>query len=156
MRRGASQVALVVKNPPANAEGIRDGCSIPEWGRFRWRKARQPTSVFLPEGIPWTEGPSGLQRQSIASQRVAPDWRDLAPIDCFIHQQLDTHSSQAHLETFMQTDHVLNRKMHLNKSHTTEITVICSQTMIEFYCKSITESSWKPHTHLGIQQHSFK
>ena len=30
----ASQVALVVKNPPASAEDIRDAGSIPESGRF--------------------------------------------------------------------------------------------------------------------------
>ena len=30
---GASQVALVVKNPPANAEDIRDASSIPGSGR---------------------------------------------------------------------------------------------------------------------------
>ena len=30
---GASQVALVVKNPPANAGDIRDTSSIPGWGR---------------------------------------------------------------------------------------------------------------------------
>ena len=29
----ASQVALVVKNPPANARGIRDTGSIPGWKR---------------------------------------------------------------------------------------------------------------------------
>ena len=31
--RGACQVALVVKNPPANAGDIRDGGSIPGLGR---------------------------------------------------------------------------------------------------------------------------
>ena len=31
---GASQVALVVKNPPANAGGMRDVGLIPESGRF--------------------------------------------------------------------------------------------------------------------------
>ena len=30
---GASHVALVVKNPPANAGDIRDADSIPGWGR---------------------------------------------------------------------------------------------------------------------------
>ena len=30
---GASQVALVVKNPPANAGDVRDAGSIPGWGR---------------------------------------------------------------------------------------------------------------------------
>ena len=31
---GASQVVLVVKNPPANAEDVRDVGSIPGLGRF--------------------------------------------------------------------------------------------------------------------------
>ena len=31
---GASQVALVVKNPPANAGDIGDPGSTPGWGRF--------------------------------------------------------------------------------------------------------------------------
>ena len=30
---GASQVVLVVKNPPANAGDIRDGGSVPGWER---------------------------------------------------------------------------------------------------------------------------
>ena len=30
---GASQVALVVKNPPVNSGDIRDTVSIPGWGR---------------------------------------------------------------------------------------------------------------------------
>ena len=45
----ASQVAPVVKNPPANAGDIRDVGSIPGSGRFPWRRAWQPTPVFLPE-----------------------------------------------------------------------------------------------------------
>ena len=44
----ASQVALVVKNPPANARDLRDLCSIPESGRFPWRRKRQLSPVFLP------------------------------------------------------------------------------------------------------------
>ena len=39
---GASQVALVVKNPPANAGDTRDLGSIP------WRKKWDPTPVFFP------------------------------------------------------------------------------------------------------------
>ena len=46
--RWASQVALVVKNPPANAGDLRDMGSIPGWGRSPGEKARQPTPVFLP------------------------------------------------------------------------------------------------------------
>ena len=44
----ASQVALMVKNPPANAGNVRDaGFNL--WVRkILWRRAWQPTSVFLP------------------------------------------------------------------------------------------------------------
>ena len=40
-------------------------------GKMPWRKARQPTPVFLPRESPWTEEPSGLQ--SMGSQRVRHD-----------------------------------------------------------------------------------
>ena len=44
---GASQVALVVKNPPANAGDMR--CGFDPWvGKIPWRRAWQPTPVFLP------------------------------------------------------------------------------------------------------------
>ena len=41
-------MALVVKNPPANAGDISDGGSIPGLGKMPWRRARQPTAVLLP------------------------------------------------------------------------------------------------------------
>ena len=44
----ASWMALVVKNPPANARDTRDVGLIPGLGRFPWRRKRQPTPVFLP------------------------------------------------------------------------------------------------------------
>ena len=48
---GASQVALVVKNVPANAGDVKDiGDTglIPWVGKIPWQRAWQPTSVFLP------------------------------------------------------------------------------------------------------------
>ena len=45
---GASQGALVVKNPPANAGDTRDQGVIPGSGRSRWRRKWQPAPVFLP------------------------------------------------------------------------------------------------------------
>ena len=42
-------MALVVKNPPANAGDIREVGSIPGSGRSPWRRAWQPTPVFFPE-----------------------------------------------------------------------------------------------------------
>ena len=44
--RLASQVALVAKNLPANAADMRPGFS-PWVGNILWRRARQPTPVFL-------------------------------------------------------------------------------------------------------------
>ena len=42
------QVALVVKNPPANAEDIKR-CGFQIWVRkIPWRRAWQPTPVLLP------------------------------------------------------------------------------------------------------------
>ena len=43
-----SQVALVVKNPSANARDIGEASLIPGLGRFPSRRAWQPTPVFLP------------------------------------------------------------------------------------------------------------
>ena len=55
-----SLVAQTVKNP----------CMMQEtWvGKIHWRRAWQPTPVFLPGETPWTEEPGGLQ--SMGSRRV--------------------------------------------------------------------------------------
>ena len=42
-----SQVALVVKNPPANTGDGRDGFD-PWVGKTPWRRAQQPTPAFFP------------------------------------------------------------------------------------------------------------
>ena len=44
---GASQVAQVVKNLPANARDMRPGFD-PWVGKIPWRRAWQPTPVSLP------------------------------------------------------------------------------------------------------------
>ena len=41
-------------------------------GKIPWRRAWQPTPVFLPGESPWAEEPGGLQ--STRSQRVRHDW----------------------------------------------------------------------------------
>ena len=50
---------------------MRDLGLIPSVGKIPWRKAWQPTPVFLPGESPWTEEPAGLQ--STGSQRVGYD-----------------------------------------------------------------------------------
>ena len=67
-----SQVALVVKNLPANA-----GDQIRSLGWDNPLEEDMAThSSVLAWRLPWTEEPGGLQ--SIGSQRVGHDWSDLA------------------------------------------------------------------------------
>ena len=78
MRRcitGASQVALGIKNLPANAGDIRDASSVPGSG---WSLGGERGNPFQYSclGNPWTEEPGGLQ--SRGSQRVGHDWSNLA------------------------------------------------------------------------------
>ena len=63
----ASLVAQMVKNPPAMQETWVQ-CMV---GKIPWRRAWQPTPVFLPGESPWSEEPGGLQ--SMGSQRVRQD-----------------------------------------------------------------------------------
>ena len=63
----ASQVALTVKNPAANAGDAGNSGSIPGSGRSR-RRAWQPTPEFLPGESPCTQETDGLQ--SIEFHRV--------------------------------------------------------------------------------------
>ena len=65
------QVAQVVKNPPANAEGVRDAGSIFGSGRCAGGGYATHSSI-LAWRILWTEEPGGLQ--FIGSHRVGHDW----------------------------------------------------------------------------------
>ena len=74
----ASQVTLVIKTLPANVRDMRDVGLIPDVGleRSPWRRAWQPTPVFLHGESPWIEEPGGLQARGL--QRIGHSWRDLA------------------------------------------------------------------------------
>ena len=63
----ASQVALVVKNVPANARDIRDAGSIPGSGRSPGGEHGNHSSV-LAWRIPRTEEPGGLQSMRLQSR----------------------------------------------------------------------------------------
>ena len=65
---------------PGGASGKKPACRCrrhkrpgfdPWVGKTPWRRAWQPTPVFLPGESPWTEEPGGLQ--SIGSHRVEHD-----------------------------------------------------------------------------------
>ena len=55
----ASQVALVVKNPSANAGDVRDPGLISGLGRSLEESTAVHSSI-IPWRIPWTEEPGGL------------------------------------------------------------------------------------------------
>ena len=63
----ASQVVVVVKNPPANAEDVRNVGSVPELGRSPGGGHATHSST-LAWRMPWTEEAGRLQ--SVGSQRV--------------------------------------------------------------------------------------
>ena len=59
-------MVLVVKNPPANAEDVRH--EFDPWvGKIPWRRAWQPTPVFLPGKF---HGQMSLAGYSPRGQRV--------------------------------------------------------------------------------------
>ena len=67
---GAPQLALVVKNPPANAGDERHGFN--HWvGKIPWRKAWQPTPVRLPGE---SHGQRGLVGCSCKESNTTSDW----------------------------------------------------------------------------------
>ena len=66
----ASQVALVVKKPPANAGDVRDAGLIPGMERSPGGGYDNPLHI-LAWRIPWTEEPGRLQ--SIGSHKVRHD-----------------------------------------------------------------------------------
>ena len=67
----ASQVALVVKNPPADAGDLRDLGSILGSGRSPGEGHGNPLQYSCPGESLWTEEPGGLQ--SMGSQRAGHD-----------------------------------------------------------------------------------
>ena len=73
---GAFQVAIVVKNPPANARDIRDIGLIPGSGRSSGLGNGNPLQYYCLEN-PMGRG-AWCATQSMGSQRVRHSWNDLA------------------------------------------------------------------------------
>ena len=73
----ASQVALLTKNPPANAEDIRDVYLIPGLGRSSGGGHGKPLQYFCLES-PTGRGACQATVPSMGLQRVGYNWSDLA------------------------------------------------------------------------------
>ena len=63
----ASQVGLVVKNPPANAGDVERRGFDPWVRMISWRRAWQPIPVFLFGEFSWTEEPGALTESQYRS-----------------------------------------------------------------------------------------
>ena len=74
----ASQVALVVKNPPASSGNIRDIGSVPQWGRFPGGGHSNPLQYFC------LENPMDRGAWWATVHRVTKNWTRL--------KQLSTHA----------------------------------------------------------------
>ena len=82
----------MIKNPPVNAEDIREAGSIPVLGM-------QPTPVLLPGKLPWSKEPDALY--SIESQRVRHSWSDILHMNRMLISNLFT------LKTFHRVSFIL-------------------------------------------------
>ena len=84
------------------------GCHFDPWvEKIPWRKAWQPTPVFLPGESPWAEKSGGLQ--SMGSQRVGYDWSDWAHMHQEIGCSLFSRIAKFHLCYYMETIHLITR-----------------------------------------------
>ena len=91
----ASPVALVVKNPPANAGDIRDMSSIPGSGRSPGGGHGNPCPSIVAWRIPWTEEPGGLWSIALQSQTRLKQLSTYAHTKCKIYRQLIRKPSSA-------------------------------------------------------------
>ena len=81
----ASQVALVVKNPPASAEDKRDAGSVPELGTFPGEGNGNPLQYS------YLENPIDREVWSIGSQRVGYNWSNL---ECKKDERMETEKER--------------------------------------------------------------
>ena len=85
----ASQVVLVVKNPPAKVGDIRDTGSIPGSGRSPGGGHGNPLQYSCLEN-PMNREPGGLQ--SMGSKRAGYDWVTYAHVQACMHTRTHTHT----------------------------------------------------------------
>ena len=68
-------VIAPVKDFPGGSDGKESACSVGglgsvPGGKIPWRRAWQPSPVFMPGESPWTEKPGGLQSMQVAKRQT--------------------------------------------------------------------------------------
>ena len=99
----ASQVVLVVKNPPTNAGDIKRRGFDPWIRKIPWKKAWQPTPVFLPGKF------NGQRSLAGCSPWGCKEWDTT--------KQLSTHTYPKQLSACTHTHKHTHNSQTLNKSH---------------------------------------
>ena len=127
-KTGASQVVLVVKNPPTNAGDIE----MWVWSLGREDPLEEGTAIL------WTEEPVGLQ--SIVSHSVRHDWSDLAW----------THTDDKINESFWKQA----RSLQVSKLHDSQ--KLLNIHVFMGMQKNITSYYFKNRTHTTFLQHLWR
>ena len=88
---------VVSSEESAYMQELQEICRLNLWiGKVPWRRAWQPTLVYLPGESPWTEAPDGLQ--STGSQRVGHDWSNWTSTHAgWVMRNLFKHCNKARL-----------------------------------------------------------
>ena len=142
---GASQVVLMVKNPPANAGDIE----MWVWSLGRkdpLEESMASHSSILAWRIPWTEEPVGLQ--SIGSHRVRHDWSDLA----WIHQMIKLMNHYWNQARSLQVS-----KLHdSQKLLSIHIFMGMQKNMTSYYFKNRTQTTFLKYLWRNVSSLSFE
>ena len=103
----ASQVALEVKNPPANAGDIRDTGSIPGSGRSPGEGHASPLQYS------WLENPMDRRAWRATVRTVAQSWTQLKRLSTHAHCGLTNHWQWKHV-FFTYKEGICKRFSHLD------------------------------------------
>ena len=85
---------------PGEASGKEPTCQCrrhKRCGKIPWRRAWQPTPVFLPGELPWTEEPGGLQSMGVTKSRTQLNTHThlcRVPPSCFTLVSLMTNDTE--------------------------------------------------------------
>ena len=81
---------------------------IPGLGRFPWRRTWQPTAVFLPGEIPWTEDPGGGVGGAATVHRSAKSSTNLRRLSMHTHTVLSVEKDNLVLLVIFRDTFILS------------------------------------------------
>ena len=148
----ASQVGLLVKNPPANSGDKKDG-SLITGRKDPLEKEMATYSSILAWKIPWTEEPGGLP--SMGSQRVRHDWATehihiTGNTQVFSHADLSTKWEDSIIQNHLyitNTSSYFALKTYFLEYYSQNLYKACYSNILAFICKNISPLAIDMNTH---------